>query len=87
MPIFEYECLDCEVTFESLQRSIDAQATCPSCGTSHTRRLISLCAVSSDTSRAANLSAAHQKAAIRRQDKSHSEHASHHDHFGDTDKG
>jgi hypothetical protein len=44
---------------------------------------VSLCAVSSESSRSANLKAAHQRAASKRQDKQRSEHASHHDHFGD----
>jgi len=47
------------------------------------QRLVSICAVSSQSSRAANLSAAHQRAASRRQEKQRSEHAQHHDHFGD----
>jgi putative FmdB family regulatory protein len=84
MPIFEYECLSCERSFESLQRSLDAQPECPACGESNARRLVSLCAVSSDESRAASLSVAHQRAASRRQDKQRSEHASHHGHFEDT---
>lgn len=84
VPIFEYECADCECIFEALQRTAESQAACPSCGTANTRRQVSLCAVSSEASRAANLSAAHQRAAVRRQDKQRSEHASHHGHFGDT---
>ena len=58
-------------------------AACPSCGADHVQRLVSLCSVSSESSRAANLSAAHQRAATRRQDKQRSEHAEHHDHFSD----
>lgn len=43
MPIYEYFCLDCQATFE-LMRSLaeaDAGATCESCGSSQTRRLVS----------------------------------------------
>jgi len=83
MPIFEYECLECEQPFEHFLRNADSRAECPSCKATNVRRLISLCAASSDTSRAANLSAAHQRAATRRQDKQRSEHAQNHDHFGD----
>lgn len=83
MPIFEYECLECELPFEFLHRNGDSQAACPLCGKNHVRRLVSLCAVSSEASRSANLKAAHQRAANRRQDKHRSEHASGHDHFGD----
>ena len=46
-------------------------------------RLVSICAVSSESRSAANLSAAHHRAANRRQEKQRSEHTQHHDHFGD----
>ena len=84
MPIFEYECLECEQQFEHLERAGSPQAACPSCGAEQVQRLVSLCAVSSESSRAANLSAAHHRAATRREEKQRSEHAQHHDHFGDT---
>jgi putative FmdB family regulatory protein len=83
MPIFEYECLECEQQFELLERTGSSPAVCPSCGADHVQRRVSLCAVSSEFSRAANLSAAHRRAATRRQDKQRSEHSQHHDHFGD----
>ena len=83
MPIFEYECLECEQSFEHLERASSPGVACPSCGAQQVKRLVSLCAVSSEASRAANLSAAHQRAATRRQEKQRSEHAQHHDHFGD----
>jgi len=83
MPIFEYECLECEQQFEHLERANSPQAVCPSCGAKCVQRLVSLCAVSSESSRAANLSAAHHRAATRRQEKQRGEHALHHDHFGD----
>ena len=83
MPIFEYACLECEQLFEHLERAGSRVAACPSCGADHVQRLVSLCAVSSESSREANLSAAHQRAAAKRQDKQRSEHTQHHDHFGD----
>ena len=83
MPIFEYECLACEQQFEHLERTSSPPATCPTCGTERVQRLLSLCAVSSDSIRAANLSAAHKRAAGQRQEKQRSEHMQHHDHFGD----
>jgi putative FmdB family regulatory protein len=83
MPIFEYECLGCEQHFEHLERAGSALVACPSCGVEQVQRLVSLCAVSSESSRAANLNAAHHRAAARRQEKQRSEHAQHHDHFGD----
>jgi len=84
MPIFEYECLECEQQFEHLERTGSSPAMCPSCGANRVQRLVSLCAVSSEASREANLSAAHNRAAAKRQDKQRSEHTQHHDHFGDT---
>lgn len=83
MPIYEYECLECAQPFEFFQRTAESQAECPSCGQANVRRLVSLCAVSSDASRASNLTAAHQRAALKRNDKQRSEHAQNHDHFGD----
>jgi putative FmdB family regulatory protein len=83
MPIFEYLCLECERQFEHFQRTAGAMVTCPHCGRNNLQRLVSLCGVSSDTSRAANLSAAHNRAAAKRYDKQRSEHAQHHEHFGD----
>jgi putative FmdB family regulatory protein len=83
MPIFEYDCLECGGQFEHLQRTADAQVTCPFCGRSNLRRLISLCGVSSEARSAANLSAAHRRAAAKRDEKQRSEHAHHHEHFGD----
>jgi putative FmdB family regulatory protein len=86
MPLFEYQCPDCQQQFEKLQRSVDAAVECPFCGQPNPRRLISLCGVSSDTSRAANLSAAHRRAAAKRTDRNKAEHAAHHSHFGDAAK-
>jgi len=86
MPIFEYECLECHEVFERLERSADPQASCPVCGTESVQRRVSLCAVSSEGIREANLSAAHRSAAAKREDKHRSEHALQHDHFGDTAK-
>ena len=84
MPIFEYECRKCGKPFEFLQRSADSQATCPFCETDTVERLVSLCAVSSESTRAANLSGAHNRAATKRNEKQRSEHAHHHGHFEDT---
>ena len=86
MPIFEYECLECHQQFEHLQRGAEPEPACPLCGTGNIERLISLCSVSSEATRSANLSAAHRRAAARRNEKQRSEHAEHHDHFGDSPK-
>ena len=83
MPIFEYECRECRKQFEHLERVGSPPAECPACGAEQVQRLVSLCAASSESSRAASLTAAHHRAATRRQEKQRSEHAQHHDHFGD----
>lgn len=84
MPIYEYGCLGCGEQFEHFQRKPDDAVRCPSCGRDQLRRLVSLCGVSSEASRAANLQAAHARAAAKRYDRQRSEHAQHHDHFGDS---
>jgi len=83
MPIYEYECLQCGHRFEYLVRSSSPAAECPSCRQKDLEQLVSLCAVSSETSRHANLSAAHRKAATVRKEKAHQSHAHLHEHFED----
>ena len=42
MPIFEFRCKKCNTTFEELLRSSDSSnVTCPNCGGSEIKRLIS----------------------------------------------
>ena len=84
MPIFEYQCLECSQPFEFFQLKGEAEVECPACGSRRVERQISLYGMSSDTSRAANLSAAHKRAAVKRSDKQRSEHQQHHEHFEDT---
>jgi putative FmdB family regulatory protein len=52
MPIYEYHCADCQVTFERLRpmSKADASTSCSSCGSSHTSRAISLFAAISKSS-------------------------------------
>ena len=44
MPIYEYNCADCSVKFEKMRpmSKADAEAACPECGGTHTRRGLSL---------------------------------------------
>lgn len=43
MPFYEYECRSCEARFERLTTMADADgATCPRCGGSEARRLLSV---------------------------------------------
>ena len=83
MPIYEYECGQCGRSFEYLFLSSSPAAECPACGTRDLKQMISLSAVSSETSRHANLTSAHKKAAAVRKDKKHEEHKGMHEHFHD----
>jgi putative FmdB family regulatory protein len=83
MPIFEYECRECEHHFEYLVLSSSPAAECPACGKKDLKQMISLCAVSSETSRQANLSVAHRLAAAVRHEKQHDDHRQEHEHFED----
>jgi len=81
MPVYEYECRQCGHRFEYLVLRTSPEAACPACQKKDLKQLISLSAVSSETSRQANLSGAHQKAVAVRKDKKHEDHKHLHDHF------
>jgi len=83
MPIYDYQCRACGHRFECFVRSNSPAPECPACQKQDLEQLISLCAVSSDTTREANLSAAHKKAASVRKGRQIDEHKQHHDHFQD----
>jgi putative FmdB family regulatory protein len=83
MPIYEYACRECGHRSEYLVLPTSPAAECPSCHRSDLEQQISLSSVSSASSRQANLSAAHRKAAGIRNEKSHSEHRQLHEHFDD----
>ncbi len=44
MPLYEFQCIDCQDEFEELVRSSGAVAEvkCPECGSQHVRRKVSL---------------------------------------------
>jgi putative FmdB family regulatory protein len=81
MPIYEYACRQCGRRFEYLVLPASPAAECPSCQKTDLEQLISLSAVSSETSRQTNLSAAHKKAAGVRNEKQREDHKHHHQHF------
>jgi len=58
-------------------------AECPACQKQDLEQLISLCAVSSEATRQANLNAAHAKAAAVRGEKQRQQHTHLHEHFED----
>jgi len=83
MPIYEYQCRHCGHGFEYLVRSSSPAAACPSCLSQDLKQLISLSAMSSEGSRAANYSAAQKKSAGVRKDKQSEDHKHLHEHFED----
>jgi len=83
MPIYEFACRQCGHNFERLVLRTSSAAECPACGHGELEQLVSLCAVSSESSKEANLSAAHLKAAAVRQDKHLASHQHLHEHFED----
>jgi putative FmdB family regulatory protein len=87
MPVYEYKCRECGHRFEYLVLHSSPAAECPACTKKDLEQLISLCAVSSETSRQANLSGAHARAAAVRHEKMHQQHTHLHEHFEDTPTG
>ena len=82
MPLHEYRCRGCAHQFEALVRGGDT-VVCPSCRGQDLEQLLSLFAVSSETTRKSNLAAAKRKQAKTARDKAiaDAEHeASEHDH-------
>ena len=80
MPIYEYECLACKHEFEYLVIHSSPPPTCPSCGGKKLQKTISKCAVSSASTRQANLQAARKSATKLGKEKQYEEHkAAHHD--------
>jgi putative FmdB family regulatory protein len=83
MPIYEYECRKCGHRFEYLVLHSSPTAACPACRKKDLKQLISLSAVSSESTRQANLRGAHQRAAVARKEKQHEDHQHLHEHFED----
>lgn len=81
MPIYEYECRHCGHRFEYLVRSSSPAAECPSCQKNDLTQLVSLSAMSSETTRDANFNSAHKKATGARKEKQAEDHKHLHDHF------
>jgi putative FmdB family regulatory protein len=80
MPIYEYECRECQHRFELL---VFASTTpeCPECHAPDPERLMSLTTVSSDDTRKRNLGNAREAAKKGQEEKAHADHeAIHHHH-------
>ena len=84
MPLYEYACRQCGHEFEYLVLHSSPAAECPLCSASDLEQLVSICAVSSEASRQANLSAAHRRAASVRKEKLTQDHTHLHEHFEDS---
>ena len=80
MPIYEYECRGCGHHFEYLVLPTSPAPECPSCKHKDLEKMISLCAVSSETTTQANLKSARKKAAATQKDRQHEEHKQLHEH-------
>ncbi len=81
MPIYEYQCRECGHRFEYLVLKSTPPAECPVCGKQDLTQLVSLCAMSSETTREANLSAARKRAAGKYKEKQHEDHKQLHQHY------
>jgi putative FmdB family regulatory protein len=42
MPIYDYRCTDCDERYDELVRRAEDVVTCPSCGSEHSERLLSV---------------------------------------------
>ena len=80
MPIYEYECVKCGHRFEYLVLPSSPEAECPRCQKRDLKRLISLCAVSSENTRQAHLDSARKSYAKVHKEKQHEEHKQMHEH-------
>lgn len=83
MPVFEYKCRQCGHQFEYLVLHSSPAPECPGCQKQDLEQLISLCAVSSEATRQANLSSAQAKSAAVRTERQRQEHTNLHEHFED----
>jgi putative FmdB family regulatory protein len=81
MPLYEFRCLSCGHQFEALVRPHDVPA-CERCHSSELERLLSMFAVSSETTRQASLSRARQanKKVLRDKAIADQEEIDHHRH-------
>ena len=81
MPIYEYDCQDCDHSFEALVRGADAPATCPSCSGNRLERLVSISGIKSDGTRARAMKAARARDKGKGVDRMHEriEYENHHD--------
>ena len=82
MPIYDFQCQQCGDRFEALVRGT-GKVECPACHSDRLEQLISTFALSSDSTRKANVAKAHKQNAKARKDAAHAQREAiehHHDH-------
>jgi len=72
MPIYDYKCHACGHFFEELVK-LGQAPDCPSCGSADIEQLISLPAVSTESSRERNIAKARKRAGKEHKEKKHAE--------------
>jgi putative FmdB family regulatory protein len=80
MPIYEYECKACGNQFEFLVIPQSSKPECPECHHQDLNQQVSLCAVSSESTRQAHFNTARKAAKKVQFDKQHEEHKMMHEH-------
>lgn len=80
MPIYEYECRGCGHQFEQLVLPSLPAPACPKCESRELAQLLSLCAVSSETTRKLSMRAARKRNKTLGREKAHEEHKEFHKH-------
>ncbi len=81
MPIFEYQCADCERRFELLVLRSSERAKCPDCRSEKLTKLLSMFAPSSEQSRKQALRGARARRKEIEHAHSHEEHKRAHRHL------
>jgi putative FmdB family regulatory protein len=81
MPLYEYQCRGCGNRFEALVRG-ELPPPCPECHGEDLERLLSLFAVSSETTKSQALKDGRRRSAGIKREKDHAqlEYEKHHDH-------
>jgi putative FmdB family regulatory protein len=80
MPIYEYQCKGCGHQFEFLVLPSSPAPECPACQHQDLQKMISLCAVSSESTRQSHLTSERKKYSKINKGKQYEEHKALHEH-------